>query len=226
VPYDFQESRDSLHNVIGNTVILGLGASRLPVHHPRAWLQALTAVLFFFLGSLFTSRVGRVLGPLKRGTLAASFTLQTGLIVLAAALVQTAVVPGLRPEGLVTGNGSENLLQLVPLAALAWQAGMQSVTARELGLNEIPTTVLTSVYCDLGNDPQLFAPAKDNWKRNRRIASVTLILAGAITGGWMSRTEVGMAAGLWTSAGIKASLVIAWLSWAADGPRGESGENA
>jgi uncharacterized membrane protein YoaK (UPF0700 family) len=148
--------------------------------------------------------------PLKRWSLAASFALQATLISIAAAMVQGAVVPGLHPQA------TEEFIQIVPLAMLAFQAGQQCVAARELGLNEIPTTVLTSVYCDLGNDHDLFAPLTSNWKRNRRFASAVLLLLGAIIGGWLSRTGIGMAAGLWMSAGVKFCVSISWILWPAD----------
>jgi hypothetical protein len=173
-------------------------------------LEALLAIVFFFVGAFCNSRIGLLLSPLRRSTLAASFALQTVLICVAAVLVQGAVVPGLKT------SGTEAYLQLVPLAMLAFQAGQQSVAARELGLDEIPTTVLTSVYCDLGNDHELFAPLMGNWKRNRRFASAILLLLGAISGGWLARTGIGMAAGLWMAAGVKFCITVTWLCWKAD----------
>ena len=117
------------------------------------------------------------------------------------------VVPGILPEG------REYYIQLVALPMLSFQAAMQSVTARQLGLNEIPTTVLTSVYCDLGNDANLFAGPTANWKRNRRVSAVVCLLVGAIIGGWLSKTSDGMPAALWMAAGIKGCLTVAWLFW-------------
>ena len=109
------------------------------------------------------------------------------------------------------------------LGMLAFQAGQQCVAARALGLNEIPTTVLTSVYCDLGNDPELFVPLKQNWRRNRRVTSAVLLLLGAIVGGWLSRTGIGMAAGLWTAAGVKFCVAITWLCWKAEKSNDDGG---
>jgi uncharacterized membrane protein YoaK (UPF0700 family) len=192
-------------------VILALGASHRPAHSPHAWLQALVAILFFFLGAFFSSRIfGMLFRPLQRWSLATSFFIQATLIAISAALVQASVVPGLHPAG------TEDFIQVVPLAMLAFQAGQQCVAARELGLNEIPTTVLTSVYCDLGNDHKLFAPLDTNWKRNRRFASAVLLLFGAIVGGLLSRTNIGMAAGLWMAAAVKFGVSISWVLWVAE----------
>lgn len=130
---------------------------------------------------------------------------------MAAALIQSAVVPGI----LRGGEGAENepWITLVPLPMLAFQAGMQSVTARQLGFNEIPTTVLTSCFCDLGNDPKLFAGLKENWQRNRRVASVVAILLGGIVGGWLSRTGNGMPTAIWGAAVVKGGIAVAWAVW-------------
>jgi uncharacterized membrane protein YoaK (UPF0700 family) len=102
---------------------------------------------------------------------------------------------------------------------LAFQAGMQSVTARQLGFNEIPTTVLTSCFCDLGNDPKLFSGLNENWQRNRRVFSVLAILLGGIIGGWMSRTSNGMPTSIWFAAAIKGSIAIAWVFWRDEIPK-------
>jgi uncharacterized membrane protein YoaK (UPF0700 family) len=183
-----------------------LGASQQPKGHPHAWLQALFAITFFFFGSLFTARVTTPLHPLRNTTLALSFLLQTILIITAAALIESGVAPGIT-------DGKEYYIQLVPLPMLSFQAAMQSVTSRQLGLNEIPTTVLTSVYCDLGNDDKLFAGPNDNWKRNRRVAAAALLIIGAIVGGWLSKTSDGLPAALWMAAGVKGCLTVAWFFW-------------
>jgi len=203
----------------GNTVILALGASSLPRNQPHLWLQALTAIAFYFIGSFVTCRLfGMLLHPLKRHSLGLSFLLQAVLICVAAALVQGRVVPGLKE------HGTENLKQTIPLAMLAFQAGQQSVASRELGLNEIPTTVLTSVYCDLGNDHNLFAPLLENWKRNRRFLAAVALLCGAIIGGWLSRTSEGMAAGLWMAGGMKVAMAVAFGFWKAEKESGGEGK--
>ncbi|KAF2671492.1 hypothetical protein BT63DRAFT_412518 [Microthyrium microscopicum] len=195
----------------GNTIILALGASNQPEGHPNQWLEALIAILSFFIGAFSTSRISNLLGPLRRSTLGLSFFVQGALIAIAAALVQAEIVPGLHPDS------TEDFLQLVPLAMLSFQAGAQCIAARHLGFNEIPTTVLTSVYCDLGNDPELFVPLQQNWKRNRRFIAVVLLLLGAIIGGWLSRTNEGMAAGLWMASAIKLIISVAWFVWRKDG---------
>lgn len=103
------------------------------------------------------------------------------------------------------------MLELLPLAFLAFQSGGQIVTSRLLGFNEVPTTVLTSVYCDLASDPKILA--LDNVKRNRRAGAVLAILIGGISGGWISRSKAGMSVSLWIAAAIKFAIAVGWSLW-------------
>ena len=114
--------------------------------------------------------------------------------------------------GLVEVEGlSINFMELLPLGFLAFQSGGQIVTSRLLGFNEVPTTVLTSVYCDLASDPKILK--RDNVKRNRRIGAVICILVGGIAGGWISRSSAGLSAALWLAAAIKMIIALSWSIW-------------
>ena len=86
------------------------------------------------------------------------------------------------------------------------------MTSRLLGFNEVPTTVLTSVYCDIMSDPLLLK--KENVKRNRRAAAVVAILVGGIAGGWISRSSAGLSVSLWIAAAIKMIIAVSWAVWA------------
>jgi hypothetical protein len=193
----------------GNTIFLALGASGQPATRPYGWVKSLISISCFLFGC-FAFANTRYIRPKARGTLAVSFFIQSACIVIAAALVQANVVPS--PKGLVVINGADiNFLELLPLAFLAFQSGGQIVTSRLLGFNEVPTTVLTSVYCDLASDPQLLA--RDNVKRNRRFAAVVCILVGGIAGGWISRSAAGLQTNLWIAAAIKMTISLSWSVW-------------
>ena len=109
-----------------------------------------------------------------------------------------------------------NFLELIPLGFLAFQSGGQIVTSRLLGFNEVPTTVLTSVYCDLASDPRFLK--KDNVKRNRRLGAVLMFLLGGIAGGWISRSSAGMSVALWVAAAIKFGIACTWSLWKPNQP--------
>lgn len=136
--------------------------------------------------------------------------LQAILIFVAAALVQRGVVPS--PKGLQELDPANvNLIELIPIGLLAFQSGGQIVTSRFLGLSEVPTIVLTSLYCDLVSDPHMLA--KDNVKRNRRIASFVVLLIGGIIGGWLTRKPVGMAAALFLAGSVKVAIAVSFALW-------------
>lgn len=116
-----------------------------------------------------------------------------------------------QPIGIMVVEGPINYKELLPLGFLAFQSGGQIVSSRLLGFNEVPTTVLTSVYCDLASDPELLK--KNNIKRNRRVAAVISILLGGIVGGWISRSAAGIATNFWIAAAIKMSIAISWSVW-------------
>jgi hypothetical protein len=132
---------------------------------------------------------------------------------VAAALVEGSVVP--RPHGLEIETGTVSFIELVPLAFLAFQSGGQIVTSRLLGFNEVPTTVLTSVYCDLISDPKILAPLRKNVKRNRRLGAILTFLIGGIAGGWLTRSDAGLASALWIAGAIKITLSVSWSVWKA-----------
>lgn len=154
------------------------------------------------------------MGPGKRGTLFVSFAVQTVLVIIAVALIQADLIPHdtQETERLVSGR---LFLELIPIALLAFQSAGSIAVTRALGLNEIPSVVLTSVYFDLGGDQQLFTGPTGNIKRNRRAGAVIFLLVGAIVGGWLSRSSGGMESALWISGGLKAVIGVGWLFWKA-----------
>ncbi|KAK3939724.1 hypothetical protein QBC46DRAFT_364602 [Diplogelasinospora grovesii] len=215
----------------GNTIFLALGASRLPANQPLLWLRALVSIAAFWAGCLAFSK-SRHFHPQRKATLSLAFLAQSACIFIAAALAQTQTVPafggvllgGNTQEATPNAAAAENtsLLSLIPLALLAFQFGGQIVASRFLGIQEVPTCVLTSLYCDLLSDPLLLAGLKRNPKRNRRVAAIVLLVAGGIAGGWLQRSRAGMSAALWIAGGIKFAIALAWIAWRSRSPCPES----
>ncbi|KAK3331507.1 hypothetical protein B0H66DRAFT_466525 [Apodospora peruviana] len=203
----------------GNTIFLALGAASLPANQPTLWLRALVSILAFWFGCFLFSK-SRHLHPQRKATLTISFLLQAVFIFIAAALAQTRTVPAFGMSLLPTDANDaqheadeDDPVALIPLALLAFQFGGQIVTSRILGLNEVPTNVLTSLYCDLWSDPYLFAGLKENRKRNRRMLAILLLVAGGVVGGWLQRSRAGMSAALWIAGGIKFVIALGWVIW-------------
>lgn len=196
----------------GNTIYTGLGVSAQPVDQPYRWVKSLTSIISYTIGCYVFSRIQRLCGPLRRGTLFGSFAAQSLLCFIPAILEQTEVVPD--DAGFII---PDNLIVLLPLSMLAFQAGGQTVMSRVLGFNEIPTVVLTSTYCDLAFDPQLLtaAPA-ENVKRNRRVVAVIMMFLGATAGGFLTKGG-NLANTLWISGALKGFLALVWMFWSGKG---------
>ncbi|KAL1847517.1 hypothetical protein Daus18300_013940 [Diaporthe australafricana] len=202
-----------------NTIFLALGTANLPFGAETLWLRALVSIVSFWAGCWFFSQSRRV-QPKAKSTLAGSFLIQSLFILIAAAVAQSGAVPAFGMHNLGTAAAHERLAEyeinsmtLLPIALLAFQFGGQIVTSRVLGFNEVPTNVLTSLYCDLFSDPLILAPVGKNVKRNRRVVAVLLMVAGGILGAWLQKSKAGMPAALWIGGAIKMAIAVSWVSW-------------
>ncbi|KAK9235247.1 hypothetical protein V1525DRAFT_281329 [Lipomyces kononenkoae] len=198
----------------GNTIFLGLGASNQPVGNPYGWLKSLIAICCFIIGC-FTFSQARRIGLRQRRMLSLSFLVQSICILVAAALIQADIIPHPSNTTRVPSDiGNRLFLELIPLALLAFQGGGQMAASRGLGFNELPTTVLTSVYYDVASDPLL--TARHNVKRSRRLLGSVALLIGAIVGGFIFKSDAGLAAALWLAGGLKFAIAVVWCFWKAD----------
>lgn len=146
--------------------------------------------------------------------LCASFGAQALLTIAAATIVTVKPAP--------VDSNAHDWTVLVPLALVAFQSCGQAVTSRALKYNALTSVVLTSIYCDLFSDQDLFAVR--NVERNRRAAAPTLLLIGAVAGGLFSHSPLGIQGALWTAAALKLSMVVMWFFWPAE-PEAEHDES-
>lgn len=102
---------------------------------------------------------------------------------------------------------------LVPIALVAFQSCGQAVTSRALKYNALTSVVLTSIYCDLFSDAEIFV--FHNAERNRRVGAPILLLFGAVMGGLLAGSPIGTAGVLWIAAGLKLFVVVSWFLWRA-----------
>ncbi|KAG6993955.1 hypothetical protein G7Y79_00049g085150 [Physcia stellaris] len=201
----------------GNTIFLALSTFNLPPGSDSLkWARSLVSIASLIFGSLLTGRLYSRFTATRRATLICSFFAQTLFIAIAALLVHTDAVPespSLAPSPFADGMDKRVMIAIPFLAA---QSGAQVVTAKSLGFGEVPTTVLTSVYSDLGADVHILG-AK-NWKRDRRVGAAVMMLMGGICAGWISTREGGgLRVVLWLGAGIKFLLGLGWLIFQAEG---------
>jgi hypothetical protein len=189
---------------LGNTVYIGLGLAA-PKESQR-WIKSGVALISFCIGSFCFSRFHRYFMPCRRWVLCASFLAQMVLIIVAAAILTW---------GPISANGKDELgwNVLVPIALIAFQSCGQAVTSRALKYNALTSVVLTSLYCDLFSDAELFV--LHNSDRNRRLSAPVLLLFGAIAGGLVAHSSIGTAGALWIAAGLKLLVVFSWYFWPA-----------
>jgi hypothetical protein len=160
---------------------------------------------FFAFGALCFSTFHRTCTPLRRWVFITTFLFQAICIIIATIFVSLDIID----------KTSLRWPNVLSVALLSFQAAGSAVASRQLQYNELPTVVLTSVYCDLMSDPLLFtAPITQDAKRNRRAVAVVVCLCGAICGGLFANSSVGLAGALWVSAGLKIIVAITWSLWA------------
>ncbi|CAI4214180.1 unnamed protein product [Parascedosporium putredinis] len=144
-------------------------------------------------------------GVSRRWVLCASFALQMLITVVAALAVTLGPAPS--AEEIKWSD-------LLPIALVSFQSCGQAVTSRALKFNSLTSVVLTSIYCDLFSDAELFSLR--NSERNRRLAAPLLLLIGALFGGVYRHYGLGIVWALWTAAILKLLIVVSWLVWPAE----------
>ncbi|KAI1323007.1 DUF1275 domain protein [Xylariaceae sp. FL0255] len=188
----------------GNTVFIALGASDQNTI-PYAWVRSILSISSFIVGcGTFSRALPLLVSGRQRPSAVLSFLVQTILVIIAAALTQG----GLIKAQTTAENSATDFTDLAPITLLSFQAAGQIVNSRVLGVSEVPSVVVTTLLCDLVSDPKLLAPLGENPKRNKRATAFTLILLGAIVGGFVYKTTGGVQYSLWVVGGLKALTTL------------------
>ncbi|HKI41986.1 MAG TPA: YoaK family protein [Mycobacterium sp.] len=177
-------------NMTGNVIFLGFWLA------PRTSID-LTAVVVALPTFVCTTIVsGRVLRQFGDRTRAWITTVLATEIVL---LLSLSVLAG---AGLLRYHDNTKLIMI---ALLAVTFGLQHSSARQFGIQELSTTVLTSTIVSLGLDSRLAGGTGD--RRKLRFGVVVTLCAGALCGATMSRYVVAPVFAV-TAAVVAASLLI------------------
>ncbi|MBC7518573.1 MAG: DUF1275 domain-containing protein [Microbacteriaceae bacterium] len=163
-------------NMTGNVVILAMALTRangLPIVGP------VVALLLFLLGATIA---GRVLRKQPAGWSPRTTVL---LAVVAVILIATTIT------ALATSAPRNEIVALAITGALGVAMGMQGGTARQIGVKDVTTVVVTSTLVGLAFDSRFAGrnPAQQ-WKR--RLGAVVLIAAGAATGALLLRSNLAL----------------------------------
>lgn len=168
-------------NMTGNVVFLGFW---FVPHSGVDMIAAILAFVSFLVGTVLGGRFARHFDYEVRVWLTAALGTEVVLLGILAALAGTGVV-----------NYHDNG-KLVLIAGLAVTFGAQNAAARQFGVQELSTTVLTSTLVGIGVDSRL---AGGTGEREKLRYSVVLALcAGAMVGAtltrWMVAPVIGVAA--------------------------------
>lgn len=160
-------------NMTGNAIFLGF------VFVPGAGIDltgAAVAVGGFVVGAIIGGRLVRTLGRRPRVWVTAALGIEVILLLALA---------GLAGAGVLRYHDTTKLILIIGLAVAF---GLQNSTARQFGIQELYTTVLTSTIVGIGVDSRL---AGGTGRREKlRYGVVLVMLVGAIAGATLSRVFV------------------------------------
>ena len=177
-------------NMTGNVIFLGFWF----VPHSGVDMTAgVVAFISFLAGTVIGGRFARHLDYEVRRWLTAALGTEVVLLTALAILAGTGVVS-------YHDNG-----KLILIAGLAVTFGAQNAAARQFGVQELSTTVLTSTIVGIGVDSRLAGGTGEREKL--RYTVVLTMLAGAAMGATMSRFMVAPVIGL-AAAVVACSLAI------------------
>lgn len=177
-------------NMTGNAIFLGF------VFVPRTGFDltgAAVAVGGFLAGVILGGRLVRRFGHRPRMWVTTALAVEVALLVVLAALTGAQVL-----------RYADNT-KLILTAGLAVAFGLQNSTARQFGIQELYTTVLTSTIVGIGVDSRL---AGGTGRRAKlRYGVVATMIAGAVVGATLTRYFVAPIIAL-AAAVIAASLLL------------------
>ncbi len=177
-------------NMTGNVIFLGFW---FVPHSGVDMTAAVIAFVSFLIGTVLGGRFARHLDHEVRLWLTAALGTEIVLLTVLAVLAGTGVL-NYHDDG-----------KLILIAGLAVTFGAQNAAARQFGIQELSTTVLTSTLVGIGVDSRLAGGSGEREKL--RYAVVLTMCAGATVGATMSRFMVAPVIGL-AAATVAASLAV------------------
>ena len=180
-------------NMTGNVVFLGFW---LAPHTVVDVTAALVSLASFVTGAILGGRLARHLDREIRHWLAVTLCIEVVMLVTLSILAGTGVLD------------YRDHTKLILIAGLAITFGIQNSTARQFGIQELSTTVLTTTISGIGFDSRLAGGTGEREKL--RFSVVIAILAGASLGATLTRFAVAPVIGL-AAAVVACSAAIFWF---------------
>jgi uncharacterized membrane protein YoaK (UPF0700 family) len=180
-------------NMTGNVIFLGFWFVPHTVIDVTA---AAVAFVSFLAGTVIGGRFARHLEHDRRRWVTVALAVECLLLVVLSILAGAGVL-----------DYHDNT-KLILIAGLAVAFGSQNATARQFGIQELSTTVLTSTIVGIGVDSRL---AGGTGKREKlRLSVVITMCVGAVVGATLSRFMVAPVIGL-VAALVAAAAVLFWF---------------
>ncbi|MFB1296431.1 YoaK family protein [Mycobacterium sp. pW049] len=180
-------------NMTGNVVFLGFWFASHTVVDLTAAVVAFTC---FLSGTILGGRLVRHLSGDVRVWIATALGVEAVLLVVLAILSGTGVLH------------YHDDTKLVLIAGLATAFGIQHSTARQFGIQELTTTVLTSTIVGIGVDSKLAGGT--GARQPLRIAVVATMGFGALVGATLTRFTVAPIIGM-AAAVVAVSAAVFWF---------------
>lgn len=190
-------------NMTGNVIFLGFW---LVPHSGVDMTAAVVAFASFVAGTVLGGRLARHLDVRVRRWLTIALCVEVVVLVALSILAGTGVL-----------DYRDNT-KLFLIAGLAVTFGCQNATARQLGIQELSTTVLTSTIVAIGFDSRLAGGT--GHREKLRYSVVVTMCAGAVVGATMTRFTVAPVIAL-AAAVVAISAAIFWFG----PPRPEAAES-
>jgi uncharacterized membrane protein YoaK (UPF0700 family) len=166
-------------NMTGNVIFLGFW---FVPHSGVDMAAAVVAFASFVTGTVLGGRLARHLDAEVRRWLVVALSIEVVLLVALAVLAGAGVLE-------YQGRG-----RMLLIAGLAVTFGIQSATARQFGIQELSTTVLTATIVGIGFDSRLAGGTGQREKL--RYGVVATMLGGAVLGATLTRFTVAPIIGL------------------------------
>jgi uncharacterized membrane protein YoaK (UPF0700 family) len=180
-------------NMTGNVIFLGFW---FVPHSGVDMTAAVVAFASFVAGTVLGGRLARHLDTEVRRWLG---------VALGAEVVMLGALAILAGSGVLAYDDGG---KLVLIAGLAVTFGAQNATARQFGIQELSTTVLTSTIVGIGFDSRLAGGTGQREKL--RYGVVATMLGGAVLGATMTRFVVAPVIGL-AALAVAASAAVFWF---------------
>ncbi|KAG2043936.1 hypothetical protein BDR03DRAFT_851064 [Suillus americanus] len=196
----------------GNTVQLGLAIARLfdgqrDYSFHLADQQALCSLLTFIFGA-FISRIGDKMGCKTRAWLALGTLIQTFFTMAAAIAIW-------KSEQMSVADSRDvpawtNTLSFVCVGFMSASMGLQGIMGKKTNTQFTTTVVLTTTWCELMADPQLFNIRRLVISRDHKILAISSLFLGGFLGRALLDT-IGSAGTLGVGTGLRFIVSIWWL---------------